>query len=90
MVKKIETNAAKAGKTPQAFVDEIVEGSMIYGKHLIFLMINLLEQLMKNIWKQFKPYFHVFSTQGDIYLGNYEGWYCTHEETFWTDTQVGP
>jgi methionyl-tRNA synthetase len=27
--------------------------------------------------------------QGDIYLGKYEGWYCTSDEAFWTDSQVG-
>ncbi|MBB5022181.1 methionine--tRNA ligase [Desulfurispira natronophila] len=27
--------------------------------------------------------------QGDIYLGEYEGWYCTPCESFWTETQVG-
>ena len=27
--------------------------------------------------------------QGDIYLGEYEGWYCKECEAFWTDIQVG-
>jgi len=27
--------------------------------------------------------------QGDIYLGDYEGWYCTSCESFWTESQVG-
>jgi methionyl-tRNA synthetase len=26
--------------------------------------------------------------QGDIYRGEYEGWYCVHEETFWTESQL--
>lgn len=26
--------------------------------------------------------------QGDIYLGEYEDWYCTPCETFWTETQL--
>ncbi|GAB7140172.1 methionine--tRNA ligase [Deferribacterales bacterium RsTz2092] len=26
---------------------------------------------------------------GDIYLGEYEGWYCTPCEAFWTETQLG-
>ena len=26
--------------------------------------------------------------QGDIYLGEYEGWYCTPCETFFTETQL--
>jgi methionyl-tRNA synthetase len=34
---------------------------------------------------------HIFKQlieQGDIYLGEYEDWYCTPCETFWTETQV--
>ena len=26
--------------------------------------------------------------KGDIYKGYYEGWYCTPDESFWTDSQV--
>ena len=26
--------------------------------------------------------------KGDIYLGKYTGWYCTPDETFWSDSQV--
>jgi len=26
--------------------------------------------------------------QGDIYKGEYEGWYCVPCETFWTETQL--
>jgi methionyl-tRNA synthetase len=26
--------------------------------------------------------------KGDIYLGEYEDWYCTPCETFWTETQL--
>lgn len=34
---------------------------------------------------------HIFQKlyeQGDIYKGEYEGWYCVHEETFWTESQL--
>ncbi|GAI69086.1 unnamed protein product, partial [marine sediment metagenome] len=26
--------------------------------------------------------------KGDIYKGEYEGWYCVPCETFWTETQL--
>ena len=26
--------------------------------------------------------------KGDIYKGEYEGWYCTPCESFWTETQA--
>lgn len=34
---------------------------------------------------------HIFQRlydQGDIYKGEYQGWYCVHEETFWTESQL--
>ncbi len=33
------------------------------------------------LWKRCKQ-------NGDIYLGEYEGWYCTFEEAFWTEGQL--
>ena len=52
-------------------------------------MISLLERLNQNTLKLLQKVFSKLLAKGDIYLGQYEGWYCTHEETFWTDTQVG-
>lgn len=28
--------------------------------------------------------------KGDIYKAEYEGWYCTPDETFWTEQKLGP
>ena len=32
--------------------------------------------------------FDLLQKKGDIYLGEYEDWYCTPCETFWTETQL--
>ncbi len=32
--------------------------------------------------------FRDIQAKGDIYLGEYEDWYCTPCETFWTETQL--
>ncbi len=32
--------------------------------------------------------FKAIEAKGDIYLGEYEDWYCTPCETFWTETQL--
>ena len=37
------------------------------------------------------PSFAVFETlkaSGDVYLGKYEGWYCTNDETFWLESRL--
>lgn len=87
---KIETNAAKAGKTPQAFVDEIVEGFYDLWQTLDISNDKFIRTTDEEHMDTVQAIFSRLLDQGDIYLGNYEGWYCTHEETFWTDTQVGP
>ena len=87
---KIEENAAKAGKTPQQFVDEIVEG---FHKLWALLKISNDDFIRTTQERHMKVVQDVFSRmlkQEDIYLGEYKGWYCTPCESFWTDTQVGP
>lgn len=32
--------------------------------------------------------FNIMKENGDIYLGEYEGWYCTPCEAYWTETQL--
>ena len=87
---KIEENAAKAGKTPQQFVDDIVEG---FHKLWALLKISNDDFIRTTQERHVKVVQGVFSRmlkQEDIYLGEYKGWYCTPCESFWTDTQVGP
>ncbi len=86
---KIENNAEKAGKTPQAFVDEIVEGFFDLWQTLDITNDKFIRTTDQKHMETVQNIFSRLLAQGDIYLGNYEGWYCTHEETFWTDTQVG-
>ncbi len=87
---KIEKNAEKASKDPQTFVDEIVVGI----KHLwVALEVTNNDFIRTTEERHTKVVQDIFSkllAQGDIYLGEYKGWYCTHCESFWTDTQVGP
>ncbi len=87
---KIEENAAKANKTPQAFVDEIVEGFYALWKKLEITNNQFIRTTNKNHMETVQKIFSQLLKQEDIYLGNYEGWYCTPCESFWTDTQVGP
>ena len=87
---KIEENAAKAGKTPQQFVDDIVEG---FHKLWALLKISNDDFIRTTQERHVKVVQDIFSRmlkQEDIYLGEYKGWYCTPCESFWTDTQVGP
>lgn len=87
---KIEENAKKAGKTPQQFVDDIVQGFYRLWEKLEITNDQFIRTTNPGHMATVQKVFSRLLEKGDIYLGNYEGWYCTPCESFWTDTQVGP
>jgi methionyl-tRNA synthetase len=86
---KIERNAEAAGMTPQAFVDQIILNFQDLWKRLHITNDDFIRTTDERHEKTVQTLFSNMLNRGDIYLGKYEGWYCRHEEAFWTDTQVG-
>lgn len=85
---KIQRNAAEKGISPQAYVDEIVEGIQDLWKKLDISyddFIRTTEDRHKNIVEKI---FARLMEQGDIYIDHYEGWYCTPCESYYTDRQL--
>jgi len=85
---KIQIKAAEAGKTPQQFVDEVA-GEIkriwdIMNTSYDKFVRTTDEEHVKKIQKIFKKLYD----QGDIYKGQYEGWYCTPDESFFTESQL--
>ncbi len=85
---KIELKAKEKGVSPKEFVDEVASEI----KDIWDLMNTSYDKFVRTTDKQHeKVVQHIFKKmydQGDIYLGKYEGWYCTPDESFWTDSQV--
>ncbi|MEL7661130.1 methionine--tRNA ligase [Acetobacterium wieringae] len=85
---KIEKVAAEAGVAPQAYVDGIVTGI----KNLWDTMNISYDQFIRTTdpehEKTIQRIFKKLYDQGDIYKSNYEGWYCTPCESFWTESQL--
>ncbi|MEW9094545.1 MAG: methionine--tRNA ligase [Clostridiaceae bacterium] len=85
---KIQRLAEAKGVTPKAYVDEIVASI----KDLWKLMNVSYDRFIRTtddyhisaVQKIFKQLYD----QGDIYKSEYEGWYCTPCESFWTETQL--
>ena len=86
---KIQKNAEAAGVTPQAFVDNIVEGFYKLWDLLKITNDDFIRTTQDRHVKVVQDAFSKMLEQGDIYLGKYEGWYCKYCEAFWTDTQAG-
>ena len=85
---KIENLANDAGVTPQQYVDKVAgEIRGIWDQmntSYDYFIRTTDENHTKAIGKIFKKFFD----QGDIYKGEYSGWYCTPCESFFTDTQA--
>ncbi|MBR5795400.1 MAG: methionine--tRNA ligase [Erysipelotrichaceae bacterium] len=85
---KIEEKAKAAGKTPQEFVD----GVAAIIKEQFDTMNVSYDKFMRTtdpyheaqVQKMFKKLYE----QGDIYKSEYEGWYCTPCESFYTESQL--
>ncbi|MEG2116771.1 MAG: methionine--tRNA ligase, partial [Clostridia bacterium] len=85
---KIEDRAAQAGVTPKEFVDVLVgELKDVFAKLDVSndKFIRTTDEQHKKIVQQI---FTKLYEKGEIYKSQYEGWYCTPCESFWTDTQL--
>ena len=85
---KIQKNAELANKTPQEFVDNIVKDIKKLWATLQISNDDYIRTTELRHEKVVKKVFSKMLANGDIYLGKYEGWYCTPCESFWTNTQV--
>lgn len=85
---KIQIKAEEAGKTPQQFVDEVA-GEI---KRIWDLMNTSYDNFVRTTdpmhEKKIQQIFKRLYDQGDIYKGYYEGWYCTPDEAFFTESQL--
>ena len=85
---KIELKAKEAGIPPQQFVDE----KAAEVKRIWDLMDTTYDRFMRTTdeyhKKQVQKIFKKLYDQDDIYLGHYEGKYCTACESFFTESQL--
>ncbi len=86
---KIEKNAEASGVSPQAFVDEIAEKFLSLWKTMGISNDDFIRTTERRHTETVSKIFSKFIENKDVYLGSYSGWYCVHEETFYTETQVG-
>jgi methionyl-tRNA synthetase len=85
---KIEQAAQKKNITPKELADGVVQRFAGLWEKLNISndgFIRTTDQLHKD---SVQKIFRKMQEKGDIYLGHYEGWYCTPCETYWTETQL--
>ena len=85
---KIEKKATAQGVTPQAYVDHIVAGIKDLWKLMDIEYDDFIRTTDERHVKTVQKIFRQLYDQGDIYKAQYEGWYCTPCESFWTELQL--
>ena len=85
---KIERIAKEQGVTPKEYVDGIVASIQELWKMLDITNDDFIRTTDKRHEECCQKIFEKLYEQGDIYKSEYEGWYCTPCESFWTDRQL--
>jgi len=85
---KIERKAQEKGVTPQQYVDEIVSGIKELWEKLDISYNDFIRTTEDRHKEIVEKIFAKLLEKGDIYLDEYEGWYCTPCESFFTERQL--
>lgn len=85
---KIMRTALDAGTSPQKFVDIIAEETKELWKKLEIDYDTFIRSTEAQHEKDVAEIFTKLYEKGDIYKGEYKGYYCTPCETFWTESQL--
>ena len=85
---KIQEIAESTGITPQQHVDKIAGEIRDIADMLNISYDGFIRTTDPHHEKAVQKIFKKLYDQGDIYKSEYEGWYCTPCESFWTKTQL--
>ncbi|HEY7535676.1 MAG TPA: methionine--tRNA ligase [Thermodesulfobacteriota bacterium] len=86
---KIERVALASDERPIELADRVVLRFMELWKRLNIINDDFIRTTEERHIKAVLAFLQSVSDRGDIYLGEYEDWYCVYDETFWTETQLG-
>lgn len=85
---KIANRARSEGISPQAYVDNIVASIRELWGALHITYDEFIRTTEPRHTKIVQEIYRRLEDKGDIYKGVYEGWYCTPDETFWTEGKL--
>lgn len=85
---KVEAAAKANGETPLELADRVVKRFQALWDKLNITHTDFIRTTQERHKHTVQEQFKNIEAKGDIYLGEYEDWYCTPCETFWTETQM--
>lgn len=85
---KVEKAALAKGETPLELADRVVKRFQSLWEKLNISNTDFIRTSQERHKTAVQEMFRTIEANGDIYLGEYEDWYCTPCETFWTETNL--
>jgi methionyl-tRNA synthetase len=85
---KVEKAAQAKGETPLELADRVMKRFQALWEKLNVSHTDFIRTSQERHKKGVRQLFEKIQASGGIYLGEYEDWYCTPCETFWTETQL--
>lgn len=85
---KIERVAAENGQTPIAYVDKIVANIRKLWELMLISNTDFIRTTESRHEKVVQKIFQKVYDQGDIFMSEYQGWYCSPCETYFTERQL--
>ncbi len=85
---KIQEAAQKMGLTPKEYLDEMVSEIKKLWEAMDISYDIFIRTTDEEHKQRVQNMFQKLYDKGDIYKSEYEGWYCTPCESFWTEGQL--
>jgi methionyl-tRNA synthetase len=86
---KVQKTAASKGLSPRELADQVVANFQGLTPALTISNTGFIRTTEPRHYASVQDLFRKSLANGDIYLGEYEGWYCVPDEAYWTDLQLG-
>ncbi|NNG46032.1 MAG: methionine--tRNA ligase, partial [Deltaproteobacteria bacterium] len=85
---KVHKSATQQGVPPKELADRVVTRFQGLTPALHITNDDFIRTSEPRHYASVQALFRKSLANGDIYLGEYEGWYCTPCESYWTDLQL--
>ena len=85
---KVQKTAAAKGLSPRELADQVVTNFQGLTPALTISNTGFIRTTEPRHYASVQDLFRKSLANGDIYLGDYEGWYCVPDEAYWTELQL--
>jgi methionyl-tRNA synthetase len=85
---KVQKSAAAKGLSPIELADQVVTNFQGLSPALTISNTGFIRTTEQRHYASVQNLFRKSLANGDIYLGDYQGWYCVPDEAYWTELQL--